>query len=69
MTLKQLIKERFALYVRMRWLKTIKKQNDKVAKCKFKYIQSIYCLKTLVKEYNERYPDSKFELEINDASI
>ena len=66
MTLKQLIKERFTLHVKMRWLKAINHQNKKVDKCKFKYIQSIYCLKALLKEYNERYPNDKFELKRED---
>ena len=69
MTLKQLIKERFTLHLRMRWLKEIKRQSEKVDKCKFKYIQSIYCLKALLEEYNERYSDSKFELKVNDDEL
>ena len=69
MTLKQLIKERFTLHLRMRWLKEIKRQSEKVDKCKFKYTQSVYCLKALLKEYNERYPDGKFELKVSNDEL
>ena len=69
MMLKQLIKERFTLRIKMRWLKAIERQSKKVDKCKFKYIQSVYCLKALLKEYNERYLDGKFELKVNDDEL
>lgn len=53
--LKKLLKERFELFVKMRWLKTIEKETDKLHKLRSKTKRQRYVLRKLVEKYNELY--------------
>lgn len=55
--LKDLIKKSFALWVKMRWLKTIDKEVKKRRKYFFKYKRQEYVVNKLVEEYNALYAD------------
>ena len=53
--MKALLKKRFELFVKMRWLKTINKETNKYEKLKAKSIRQIYVVNALLKEYKEKY--------------
>lgn len=53
--MKALLKKRFELFVKMRWLKTIKKETDKYTELKEKSNRQLYVLNALLKEYKEKY--------------
>lgn len=55
--LKDLIKKSFALWVKMRWLKTIDKEVKKRRKYFFKYKRQEYVVNKLVEEYLALYAD------------
>lgn len=57
--LKQLIKESFDLIVKKRWLKEIESAVNSYNKSRDRLRRDTYVLSVLIKEYNERYPDSK----------
>lgn len=61
--LKELIKKSFALWVKMRWLKTIDKEVKKRRKYFFKYKRQEYVVNKLVEEYNNLYDDFKIKSE------
>lgn len=56
--LRKLMKERFDLWVKMRWLKTIEKETDKRNKLYHKYNRQSHVVDELVKEYCKLYPDT-----------
>ena len=60
--LKKLIKESFELFVKKRWLKEIESIVNSYNKSRDKLQRDTYVLYVLIKEYNERYPDSKFKV-------
>ena len=51
----ELLKKRFELFVKMRWLKTINKEADKYKKLEEKLNRSRYVVNSLVKAYLEKY--------------
>ena len=53
--LRELLKKRFDLFVRMRWLKTINKETDKYKKLEEKSNRQLYVLNALLKRYHEIY--------------
>ena len=53
--MKALLKKRFELFVKMRWLKTINKETDKYTKLKEKTNRQLYVLNALLNEYLEKY--------------
>lgn len=53
--LRELLKQRFDLFVKMRWLKTINKETDKYKKLKEKSNRQLYVLNALLKRYHEIY--------------
>ena len=61
--LKELIKKSFALWVKMRWLKTIDKEVKKRRKYFFKYKRQEYVVNKLVEEYNNLCADFKIKSE------
>lgn len=50
--MKELLKKRYELMVKMLWLKTINKEADKRNKFYEKYQRKAYVVKKLVEEYN-----------------
>lgn len=61
--MKELLKRRFELWIKMRWLKTIDKEIKKRRKYFFKYKRQEYVVNKLVEEYNNLYADSKLKSE------
>ena len=61
--MKELLKRRFELCIKMRWLKTIDKEIKKSRKYFFKYKRQEYAVNKLVEEYNNLYADSKLKSE------
>ena len=57
--MKALLKRSFDLWIRMRWLKTIEKENRKVKKAYLKYKRHNYVASQLYAEYIKLYPDVK----------
>ena len=57
--LKELLKQSFELWVKMRWVKTIDKEVKKRRKYFFKYKRQEYVVNKLVEEYNNIYADFK----------
>lgn len=55
--MKELLKRRFELWIKMRWLKTIDKEVRKRQKLSSKYHKQEYVVEQLVKEYNKLYAD------------
>lgn len=55
--MKELLKQRFELWIKMRWIKTIDKENKKRRKYFFKYKRQEYVVDKLVEEYNKLYAD------------
>lgn len=53
--LRELLKQRFDLFVRMRWLKTINKETDKYKKLEEKSNRQLHVLNALIKRYHEIY--------------
>lgn len=53
--MKELLKKRFELFVKMRWLKTINKETDKYKKLEEKTNRQLYVLTALLKEYHKKY--------------
>ena len=53
--MRELLKKRFEMFVKMRWLKTINKETNKYEKLKAKSIRQIYVVNALLKEYKEKY--------------
>ena len=53
--MKALLKKRFELFVKMRWLKTINKETDKYTKLKERSNRQLYVLNALLNEYLEKY--------------
>ena len=56
--LKNLIKKSFDLWVRMRWLKSIEKENRKVEKAYKNYKRHNYVAQKLYEEYKKLYPNT-----------
>lgn len=54
----ELMKQRFELFVKMRWLKTIEKEADKYSKLKSKLSRQQYVLNALLAEYSNKYGES-----------
>lgn len=54
--LKKLIKERFDLWCKMNWLRTIDREYKKFEKYHNKTMRSKYVIEKLVERYNELYP-------------
>jgi hypothetical protein len=57
--MKELLKRRFEIWLKMRWLKTINKEIKKRRKYLFKYKKQEYVVNKLVEEYNNTYADLK----------
>ena len=55
--MKELLKQRFELWIKMRWLKSIDKEVKKRRKYFFKYKRQEYVVDKLVDEYNKIYAD------------
>jgi hypothetical protein len=53
--MKALLKKRFELFVKMRWLKTINKETDKYKKLEEKSNSQLYVVNALLKEYYKKY--------------
>ncbi len=53
--MKELLKRRFELFVKMRWLKTISKETDKYRKIEARLHRQLYVLNALLKEYKKIY--------------
>lgn len=53
--IKQMIKQSFEFWVRMRWLKEIDKQINKYNKLKRKTDMALYTFHALCDEYKEKY--------------
>ena len=53
--MKALLKKRFELFVKMRWLKIINKETDKYKKLEEKSNRQLYVVNALLKEYKEKY--------------
>ena len=53
--LRELLKRRFDLFVKMRWLKTINKETDKYKKLAEKTNRQLYVLNALLKRYHKIY--------------
>ena len=56
--MKELLKQRFELFVKMRWLKTISKETDKYKKLKEKSNRQLYVVNGLLKAYGEKYGEN-----------
>ena len=57
--LKELIKKSFDLFVKMRWLKTIEKENRKARKAYEKYKRHNYLAQKLFAEYIKLHPQTE----------
>ena len=53
--MKALLKKRFELFVKMRWLKTINKETDKYKKLEEKSNRQLHVVNALLKEYYKKY--------------
>lgn len=53
--MRELLKEEFELFVRMRWLKAIDKETDKYRKLIYKSNRQLHVVKALLKKYFEIY--------------
>ena len=53
--LRELLKQRLDLFVKMRWLKTINKETDKYKKLEEKSNRQLNVLNALLKRYHEIY--------------
>ncbi len=53
--MRELLKRRFELFVKMRWLKTINKETDKYKKLTEKSNRQLYVVNALLKRYHEIY--------------
>ena len=53
--MKEFLKRRFELFVKMRWLKIIDKETDKYKKLNEKSNRQLYVLNELLKEYHKIY--------------
>lgn len=53
--MKELLKEKFELFCKRNWLKTIDKECDKYHKLKSKLNRQQYIVNALIKRYNELY--------------
>ena len=62
--LKKLIKESFELFVKKRWLKEIDSAVNSYNKSRDKLQRDTYVLSVLIKEYNERYPESPLQVKL-----
>ena len=56
--MKELLKQRFELFVKMRWLKTISKETDKYKKLQEKTNRQLYVVNELIKVYREKYGEN-----------
>lgn len=57
-TMIELMKQRFELFVKMRWLKTIEKETDKYSKLKSKLSRQQHVVNALLAEYSNKYGES-----------
>lgn len=53
-----LLKQSFELSAKMRWLKTIDKENDKYKKLIEKSNRQLYIVNELLKEYHKKYGEN-----------
>ena len=53
--LKQMIKEYFDCWNKMRWLRVIEKESSKAKKLYNKYRRKVYVVNRLLEEYNKRF--------------
>ena len=56
--MKELLKQRFELFVKMRWLKTISKETDKYKKLQEKTNRQLYVVNELLKDYRKKYGEN-----------
>ena len=61
--MKELLKQTIDMWLRMRWLKFIEKENHKCRKAYEKYKRHHYVTLKLVERYKELYPDAVNETE------
>lgn len=61
--MKELLKRRFELWVRMRWLKGIARETRKKENAYAKYKRHQYVAEALHSEYNKIYADVKVNVE------
>ena len=59
--MRELLKRRFELSVKMRWIKEINKVVDKRNKAYKKYTKESLVLDDLLKEFNKKYPNDVFK--------
>ena len=65
--MRKLLKRRFELFVKMRWLKTINKETDKYQKLTEKSNRQLYVVNELIKEYQKIYGENLRKWEKGDA--
>ena len=64
--MKELLKKMIDMWLQMRWLKGIEKENRKCRKAYEKYKRHQYVALKLLERYKELYPDTVVETERNE---
>ena len=64
--MKELLKKTIDMWLQMRWLKSIEKENRKCRKAYEKYKRHHYVALKLMERYKELYPDTVTETERNE---
>lgn len=65
--MKELLKEWFELFVKMRWMKTIDRTHDRYMKLKRKADREAHAIRKLIERFNELYPDDKLTIKWGDT--
>lgn len=65
--MRELLKRRFELFVKMRWLKAIDKETNKYKKLTEKSNRQLYVLNEFLKEYHKKYGQDLRKHEKGDA--
>ena len=61
--MKELLKKRIELFIKMQWVKTINKEVDKRNKLYEKYQRSVHVISALIKEHESKYGELKTKSE------
>ena len=59
--MKKILKERFDLWIKMRWLKAINKEVDKYNKISNKAKRQSYVVHSMWRRFNELYPNKEIK--------
>ena len=59
--MKKILKERFDLWIKMRWLKAINKEVDKYNKISNKAKRQSYVVHSMWQRFNELYPNKEIK--------